>query len=261
MDLEEISAFMLDEKQEKLFREALDLLTFKGFNAKAVVETLKKSAFKAGRTPQLFKEDMIYLISYFLRRGASINRNGEARSKDDAAAAKVRELKAIYRIQENVPSGASPSIITMARIMNSFPEVVGNRYALRMAEPIGPQGIVPRCIMFAGGAALIPTLTEFDFLFEAFLNWSVQFSRIINRKVRDLKKEKFDTVAAKDEARGWADIARAGGMLSDESRIEFIRKFSQDFEEFITIKDNKLVLDSSKLVRRSVTTVSRSSTR
>jgi len=239
LTMDAASLTMLSDDFTKIFQEATALFAFAGFNPEEVFNTLKGYAFGHGLDVGTFILDIAFLISYYMKRGTTLQRRGIANSVTTEAQRKVQILIQRYRIQDNVSvTQKGPRIVTLARIMNTFPEVVGTRLAEGLAGPIGQRGIIPLCISFAGGASLIPTTKNWDPLFEKFLDWAVSFDKIVNRLRRQASNTTFDESASRENARMWADLARNNSRHSNGFRERFLKDWAFDFELGVTWTDD-----------------------
>lgn len=224
-------AFIRADEYFTMFAMAVALFRYDGFSAQATFDAMVLLASKAKVNTDQFFTDVVDLLSYYMARGTTIGQRGQANSGSVEAKNRVKTLQARYRIQDNVYANhRGKNIITLSRIMNTFPEVIGEKLAQDYSAIIGDSGIVPKALSFAGGAALIPKAKEYNFLYEAFLDYSVTFSRVINRKRRERSGAAFDEVEERKKSAVWASLARNQSRLTDEFRIEFIQTRCGDFD-------------------------------
>lgn len=230
LTLDVVARALSHEDYAELFVASIALFQYAGFNPESTFDALKKYAGASGVSRTQFMRDVVDLLAYYMARGTTIQKRGAINSTTQDAIRRVNILIQRYRIQDNVFTNAKgPNIVTLGRIMNTFPEIIGEKLALRVAKVVGQKKIVPRCISFAGGAALIPRLPGFDGLYQKYLDYQVTFSRTINRLRRQAAQQAFDPVRAREEADMWADLARQNSRHSDEFRIIFLQKYSIDF--------------------------------
>lgn len=247
---EDISKMSLDDFSEAISADDLDaifwtsmlLFAFAGFSPSEVFLTLKLYATLAKISLDEFVRDVVDLISYYMKRGTSIQRRGMTNAINEEAQTKINSLLQRYRIQDNVYSTSKgPRIVTLARIMNTFPEVVGQKLSKQLAPPIGQTGLVPLCLSFAGGASLIPSNPSWNPLFEKFLDWAVSFDKIMNRLRRQQQGLVFDEKSSRENQRMWADLARANSRHTDDFRANFIVKWSWDFDLGLIMEDGAII--------------------
>lgn len=241
MTLDDFSQAASGEDVDLVFQTSMSLFAFAGFSPYDVFDTLKLYAAFAKIDAATFTRDVIDLIAYYMRRGTTIQRRGIVNSTSTDAQTRITALINRYRIQDNVYTNSKgPRIVTLARIMNTFPEVVGQKLSKQLTQPIGQQGLVPLCLSFAGGAALIPSSPAWNPLFEKFLDWAVSFDKVVNRLRRQTQNLSFDEKVSRENQRMWADLARSNSRHSDEFRTKFILDWTWDFELGLTVEDDKV---------------------
>jgi len=228
--IEDVVKFVTSDELTDLFRATVDLFKFAGFNAEEVLKMLKRYAAAAKRTPEQFVKDVVELLSYYMSRGTTIQSRGVINSMSQGAADRVRVLVSIYRIQDNVaPTARGPNIVTLGRLMNTFPEIIGAKLVQLKIPIIGTPNLIPRALAFPGGASLIPSTNDWNWLFEFFLDWAVTFDRTVNRPRRQNAKVEFKPKESRENQRGWSELARQNSRLTDAQRVAFILKHCDDF--------------------------------
>jgi len=100
--------------------------------------------------------------------------------------------------------------------------------------------------MFPGGAALIPSLKDFDWLFDHYLDWAVTFDKTVNRLKRQANSKEFDEKASRTDQKSWAELARTQSRMSNPDRIQWIMKNADDFGPFISSVGGKVTITLSE---------------
>jgi hypothetical protein len=232
-----------------IFRDQIIDLAYAGFSPADTYETLRKLGMSAKISAKQFVEDIIALLSYYIARGTTIQRRGVQNSSTMSAQTTINTLLGRYRVQDNVTLNyKGKNVITISRVMNTFPEIVGKMFAKGLKAPIGTKGIIPKGLMFPGGAALIPASNQFDWLYEKFLDWAVTFDKVINRLRRQAERtaamannnppKGFDPKESRENQRSWSDIARTSGRMSDENRARWLKTYLDDFNLGFTIDND-----------------------
>lgn len=237
--LEEVSRSLQDDNFRDFFQTFLALFAYAGFDPEAVFKALIACAMREKLSRDDFLLDIVKLISYYVARGTTINRRGQVNSGTVEAQKEIEKLRKRYRIQDNISDQArAQNVVTMNRVMNTFPDVVGTLFSKNAKRPIGALGIIPRCIMFPGGAAMIPADKAWDPLFEKFLDWSVTFDRTINRLKRQANTKAFDEEESRRNQASWSELARTQGRHSDFYRATWLMLNAIDYEMGINLNKN-----------------------
>lgn len=190
------------------------LFAYDGFDPSGCRALFLGIAKSKGRDPV---KDAVALIAFFAKRGPSILRKGIAGSQEDAKRP-ILELISTYGIVEKVPSGENKKeILTVPRIIAAFPHE-----SYLMFNRLSPSFItVPGWLTnlsFGSAASLIPESAESDVIFEAYLNWAVEFDKVVNEKVRAHQGVRFDPIASRRNARRWGLVARKSKIVPEDVR-------------------------------------------
>jgi hypothetical protein len=178
--------------------------SFKGFNA---INFLKFLTHKADNKEQ-FKAHMLKLGILYVIRGTKINKILGKTS--DAGRTEITELKARYSIIDSVPQ--TQWDVTLGRIAACMPGMIA-KLQQRVGRVLGDRGVaptLPKGLLFAGGAALIPLGDASDKFFVEWTNWSISFAKQTNNRAgQELE------VALK-----YGTIIRGAEVLKDAKRKE-----------------------------------------
>lgn len=157
------------------------LVEYQGMDPQKVLDALIKAAVKAKKTLKEFTQDMIKVVTFYVRRGTSFKRNDFGARSKQGAEKDVNALMSTYGIMQNLAGDFSPDRISVARVIILFAETAAAIYNSGMARPIVvPEGALPMCFAFPSSPALMND-TEWALWKEDYLNTMVKFTKIINR--------------------------------------------------------------------------------
>lgn len=164
---------------------------YQGLDPSIIYDNLVKRAIKLGKDDVQFAHDMEQVLIFHLRRGTNYTRKDFAARSKKGFETKVTKLMKDYEILERLGDDASSDVITVARVATVFPYVLCAFYLGGGATPIAydPARSVPMHFCFPQGPAMM-TPKEWEDNKSSWLDWSVAFTRTINRSTRQGKKSK-----------------------------------------------------------------------
>lgn len=135
---------------------------------------------------EILLSDIMILLAVGMTRGTNI-KNILARSQPDAR----DQLKALivkYSIQQNVGDSKDRNVVTIARIMSTFPHLCYEMAALGVIrDPVGDKCLCPNTLRFSSA----PSIITLDTNYQLWLEWAIHFDAIINQKNPDMNKVKL----------------------------------------------------------------------
>lgn len=164
---------------------------YQGLDPSIIYDNLVQRAIKLGKDDAQFAVDMEQILIFHLRRGTNYTRKDFAARSKKGFDTKVLKLMKDYDILERLGDDASSGVVTVARVATVFPYVLCAFYLGGGATPIAydPTRSVPMHFCFPQGPAMM-TDTEWKDNKASWLEWSVAFTRTINRTTRKSKKDK-----------------------------------------------------------------------
>jgi len=157
-----------------------DLATFQGLDPDVIWNTLKARAIAANVTANQFIGDIERLLVWYTQRGTSIQRSDLKQRSKAGIPAWVDEIRARYKIDQNLGQNPAPDHLTIARIVVVFPYVVGAMYHAGIRRPIATDPELPIYFSFPQAASMMSD-AEWQQYRVPFLRCMVKFTRIINR--------------------------------------------------------------------------------
>lgn len=185
---------------------AIKKFEYQGFDPDRIYESIIDRKKTVNISDSEFQSDIFTLVSIVLMRGTNIDKIEKKSSPE--AAEKFKILKKRYKIIKSKPSGLGNTDLTLSRLLAVFPTVAYHVLNRGKLDPKLPKKGLPRGLHFTGGAALIEP-TNLD-LFELFVQWSIDFDKLINQDEHD-----------PDAVREYSKIANQSKIVPPGQRAQF----------------------------------------
>jgi hypothetical protein len=181
--------------------DTVDTFNFEGFDATHILELLKRKE----QNGQTFIREMNILCVVGLKRGTRIDKIADTMSTRGKT--ELIRLKNKYGIREKVMGASKRDVITLGRIMATFPNVCLHHVSAGHVRDYGVRGefALAAPFRFTQFAALIPTDNEA--LFNDYLVWATAVDNVINVGKGDATK-----------VRNYATIQRNNSIFSNDQR-------------------------------------------
>jgi len=171
-------------------------IAFTGLDCAVTIEELAARAYAAKIDPKDFLKDMEKTTILVGTRGTNIANMKAKTSK--AGAEEIAILVKRYSLVSNVKlmNESKSGKIAIGRVAACFPEIIAVNLALGLIKPtLQGDFALPLRFRFSGAPALM-TSTEWATYKEAFLDYMVAASKVINQK-NELGKETNDAIRAR----------------------------------------------------------------
>lgn len=226
LTMQDLKDFTMSVGQTEIAAITTTKFEYKGFNPLITYKTLRAR----GGTDREFSQDMILLCAIVLMRGTNLSKIQEKTS--DEGNAILMPLVRRYRIMDHKKDEVlGNEDIILGRITATFPPICMNLLISQKVVPAVDPGSCPPALCFSGGAALIST--EREGLYQAWLDWSLRFDRLINKKA----KTTLTLTERRNEVADYGEIIRNSQMFTNSERDNMLIRiqspgFQIDFNNY-----------------------------
>lgn len=194
---------------------ASQFFEFEGFDpAKFIRLLLEKNNDKSS-----LMEHMIVCLTWIAMRGTNVSKKNTLRTST-AGQALINSMIEKYDIKPRLTKNRNQ--ITMGRISAVFAPQMVQILSLGIGRVVGVRPVnLPKALCFPSAPAVIPNAAVFDPLFNAWLEWSMSFTAVIQPVNRQAGVPNSGALF-REQSEKFGNIARKSSLLSDKQRVNLL---------------------------------------